>query len=324
MKKISILLAALVLLLSGCAKENEKQAVTDDGAYKIGIVQYMDHKALDDSREGFVEKLDELGVTYDLDYKNAQGDMATARTICEKFVADGVDLIYAIATPAAQGAQGATDETPIIFAAVTDPVEAALVASEDHPGGNITGVSDRANIKDQLEIYKELDPSIKTLGIVYSLDEINSKVQVDEVERLGKDLGFEIKTKGILNISDLGPSASALISEVDGFYLLSDNKIASSISLLTDMLIENKMISVCGEESQVRGGGLLTRGMKYKSLGNQAGAMAEKILVEKISPADIPVEGPEEEKMIVNERTLEALGLSKDLAVLKDAEYVGD
>ncbi|MDO5028310.1 MAG: ABC transporter substrate-binding protein [Bacillota bacterium] len=321
MKRISILLVALGLLLVGCKEDQVKE--NKDG-FTIGIVQYMDHKALDDSRLGFIEELDKLGLAYNVDYKNAQGDMATARSISEKFVSDGVDLIYAIATPAAQGAQGATEEIPIIFAAVTDPVGAGLVVSEEEPGGNISGVSDRADVRGQLSLYKDLDPSIKTLGLVYSLDEINSKVQVDEVDQVAKDLGIEVKTKGIMTISDLGPSASSLIKEVDGFYILSDNKIASSIGLLSDLLLENKMISICAEESQVQGGGLLTRGMKYKSLGQQAGRMAEQILVDKVKPANLPVEFPQEAQMIVNENTLKALGLSKDLEIFKDAEYIGD
>lgn len=317
-----VLIGCLASCLVGCGKKQEKNV--ESSGYKIGIVQLMEHVALDDARLGFVEKLDELGIDYQLDYKNAQGDMAVARTISEKFVADGVDLIYAIATPAAEAAATATDEIPVLFSAVTDPVAAHLVDSIQEPNGNVTGTSDRADIKLQLSMYKDLDPSIKTIGVIYSLDEINSKVQVEEVEKLAKEVGLEVKSAGISNISDLPQTASSLIKDVDAMYLVSDNKIASSISLLADLLIENKMLSICAEESQVLGGALLTNGLKYKDLGAQTGEMAKRILVDGEDPGQMPVEFSKNVITVVNKNTLEALGLSQDLKAFQGAEYVGD
>lgn len=297
---------------------------TDGKVYKIGIVQLMEHVALDDARIGFTERLDELGINYEVDYQNAQGDIGTARTIAEKFVNDKVDLIYAIATQAAEAAVGTGTEIPILFSAVTDPVTAHLVDSLEKPGLNVTGTSDAADIGHQLSLYKELDPSIETIGVIYTSDEINSIVQVDEVKRLAPEAGLTVEEVGIATISDLPQAAQSLIQKVDAMYIVSDNKIASSVALLSDLLIENKKISISAEESQVQGGILLTNGMKYLDLGTQTADMAKRILVDGENPGEIPVEKSNKLATVVNKNTLEALGLDPNLEVLQGAEYVGE
>lgn len=322
-----VLICVLVIGLAACSDAEKTQKNNPDGSekvYKIGLVQLMEHIALDDARTGFIEKLDELRINYELDYQNAQGDIAVARTISDKFVSNGVDLIYAIATPAAEAASGATPDIPILFSAVTDPVSAHLVESIEKPGGNVTGTSDAADIKLQLSLYKKIDPNIKTIGIIYTLDEVNSLVQVEEVKKIAPEFDLEVETIGISNISDLPQSSESLIKKVDAMYIVSDNKIASSIALLSDLMIENNMISICAEESQVAGGVLLTNGMKYKDLGAQTAVMAKRILVDGESPANIAVEKSTNVSTVVNKNTLETLGLDPNLEVFKNAELIGE
>lgn len=342
-KKILSIIGILVLILALTACGNntttapettetaetsettETTVETEDGkTYKIGIVQLMEHVALDDARIGFTERLDELGIVYEVDYQNAQGDIGTARTIAEKFVNDNVDLIYAIATPAAEAAVGTGTDIPILFSAVTDPVTAHLVDSLEKPGLNVTGTSDAADILHQLNIYKQLDPSIETIGVIYTSDEINSIVQVDEVKRLAPEAGLKVEEVGIATISDLPQAAQSLVQKVDAMYIVSDNKIASSVTLLADILLENNMISISAEESQVQGGILLTNGMKYLDLGTQTADMAKRILVDGENPGEIPVETSNKIGTVVNKNTLEALGLDPNLEVLQGAEYVGE
>lgn len=322
-----LLICVLVIGLAACSDAEKTQKNNSDGSekvYKIGLVQLMEHVALDDARTGFIEKLDELGINYELDYQNAQGDISVARTISDKFVSNGVDLIYAIATPAAEAASGATSDIPILFSAVTDPVSAHLVESIEKPGGNVTGTSDAADIKLQLSLYKKIDPDIKTIGIIYTLDEVNSLVQVEEVKKIAPEFDLEVETIGISNISDLPQSSESLIKKVDAMYIVSDNKIASSIALLSDLMIENNMISICAEESQVAGGVLLTNGMKYKDLGAQTAVMAKRILVDGENPANIAVEKSTNVSTVVNKNTLETLGLDPNLEIFKNAELIGE
>lgn len=170
-----------LLALGGCKTQTAEK---EDGTFKIGIAQLADHPALDAAREGFEEGLKELGVNAKIDYKNAQGEVPTSLSIAQKFVKDDADLIYAIATPAAQSAKQATQEIPVLFSAVTDPVESEIVQDWEEPGENVTGTSDQAPVKEQLEMFKEIDPSIETIGILFNTDESNSQIQIDEVKKL--------------------------------------------------------------------------------------------------------------------------------------------
>lgn len=330
MKKISVIIMAMAVMLSACSSNNSKNETSNPSngdnskEFNIGIVQYIEHPALDASRDGFIKALEDSGVKANIDVKSAQGDIGVARTISEKFVSDKMDLIFAIATPAAEAAAGATTDIPILFSAVTDPVAAHLVESNESPGGNVTGTSDIVDIEAQLKLFKEINPDIKKIGIVFSADEINSQTQVEMVEKLVPNLGLELEVMSIQNIADLPQVAQSLAQKVEGMYMVSDNKIASSVSLLADVLLENNTISVCAEEALVEGGGLISNGISYFGIGEQAGEMAKKILVDGISPSEIPVETSKTETKIVNKNTLEALGLDENLGVFQGAEFTGE
>lgn len=315
MKKLLTLLLVMVLLLTACSSGEGKKI-------KVGILQYVEHPALDEARIGFEEELKTLGVDAEIDYKNAQGDIPTARTIAEKFASDKVDLIYAIATPAAQAAAGATKDIPVLFSAVTDAVSAKLVESNEKPGGNVTGTSDAADLDAQLKMFQELDSNIKTIGMIYTADEENSIVQVKQVEEIAPKVGLKTVTKSISQISDLPQIAQAIIDEADAFYVLTDNKIAASVSILADILKENKKISVSAEETQVSGGLLISKSLSYNQLGKQTAEMAKKILVDGAKPQDIPVETAKDLTVKYNKATLEAIGLDAGLEIIKGAEEV--
>ena len=165
---------ALALLLAGCGNSGDSdKEKTDDGkkTYKIGIIQQMEHPALDSAREGLEKYLKgKSDAKFEITVKNAQGDNGTADTIAKQFVSDDVDLIYSIATNASQAAVNATGGTdiPVVFNAVTDGVEAKLVTSNEKPGGNVTGVSDAAPLEKQLEMIREFLPEAKKIGMIYN------------------------------------------------------------------------------------------------------------------------------------------------------------
>lgn len=325
-KKIKklILVMLITTLIVGCSHTVNQQKNADKEKFVIGISQLMEHPALDDARQGFEDGLKELGVNAEIIYKNAQGDVPTSLSIAEKFVKDEVDLIYAIATPAAQTAKQTTDEIPILFSAVTDPVRAEIVKDWDNVGGNVTGTSDKAPVDSQLKIFKEIDPNIKTIGILYNTSEPNSEIQLEEVKELAPKEGLEVLAVGVSNASELPQAIDSLLNKVDAVYGLSDNLIASSIALVSNKLIDKKMISVFAEESQVNGGGLITKGFSYYELGKQTAKMAKEILIDKKDISTIPVGLPEKVETIVNTDTLKALGLDENIAIFKEAIKVGN
>ncbi len=161
-RKFSKLVTVLILgavLLTGCSSDNTgetSEEANNEEKFVIGISQLAEHPALDDARKGFEDGLEELGIDAEIDFKNAQGDIPTSTTISEKFAKDEVDLIYTIATPAVQAAKQVTSDIPILFSAVTDPVEAGLADTMEKPGGNLTGTSDEAPIDRQLKLFNQL------------------------------------------------------------------------------------------------------------------------------------------------------------------------
>ncbi len=319
-----VLLLLATIGLTSCSNDDSGSKVKEEGKLLIGINQLMEHPALDDAREGFLDRLEELGIDAEIIYKNAQGDLPNSLSIAQKFVKDDVDLIYAIGTPAAQSTKQATSDIPILFSAVTDPVESGLVEDWDIVGGNITGTSDMAVIEDQLKLFNELDPTIETIGIIYNTSESNSSIQIKQVKEIAPKLNLKIETTGINNISEVAQATDHLLSKVDAVYILSDNMIASSIGLVSEKLVQSKMLSISAEESQVAGGILMTNGLSYYELGRQTGDMLEEILIKNKNISEMAVGLSKVNNTVVNEKTLKALNLDENNPIFKDAVLVGN
>jgi len=318
-KKV-LLIVLLVSLLSGCASDE----APSEKSFVIGINQLAEHPALDDARLGFEDALKEANITVEFVYQNAQGDIPTSLSIAQKFARDKVDLIYAIATHAAQSSKQATKEIPILFSAVTDPVIAELVASTENPGGNITGTSDATPMKAQLETFKKIDPSITKIGILFNTSEVNSEIQVNQAKNLAGELGLEIIEMGVSNINDIPQALDSLIKDIDGFYAITDNMIASAVAIVADKLNNAGIVSVGAEGSFVEGGLLVSDGISYYDLGKQTAQMAIDILVNGKAPSEIPSQSAQETKAVFNQETLDKLGLDVNNEVFKGAEAVGN
>lgn len=321
-KIISVIIS--MVILSGCAATGGTGGDAEEAKFVIGINQLAEHPALDAAREGFVEALEEAGVDVEIKYQNAQGDIPTSLAIAQGFVKDEVDIIYAIATPAAQSSKQATSDIPVLFSAVTDPVASELVESMESPGGNVTGASDATPMKEQLSMFKQLDPSFEKIGILFNTSESNSEIQVARAKEFAQELGLEIVAVGISNINDIPQAMDSMIDDIDGFYAITDNMVASAIAIVADKLNSASIPSVGAEGSLVEGGLLVSNGISYFELGKQAGEMARKILVDGISPAEIPAEQAKETTAVFNQQTLELLGLNSDHEVFQGAEAVGE
>jgi putative ABC transport system substrate-binding protein len=295
---------------------------------KIGVVQIVEHPALDAAREGFIAQMAKNGyekdknVVYDL--KNAQGEMNTAIQIAQQFKGDNVDLILAIATPTAQAALQTTKDIPILFTAVTDPVAANLVQSMEKPGGNVTGTTDMNPVEEQLALVKELKPDAKTVGIIYNSGEVNSKVQVDLAKSVAGKLGLAIHEATITSPTEVKQAAESMVGKVDAIYVPTDNMVVSSVSAVLTVAEAQKIPVIGAEENTVKSGAIATFGIDYGKLGEQTADMAVKILKGEAKPADMPVEKQADMKLVVNTKAAEKMGVTLPKSLLDRAAEVID
>jgi len=322
MKKIS----ALILFVLVITALPLGIVSAEDTPIKIGVLQLVEHAALDAAYQGFVDALKEAGfedgVNIEIDYQNAQADQSNLMTISERFVKNNVDLILAIATPAAQAVASATTTIPILFTAVTDPVAARLVESNEKPGLNVTGTTDAGPIDKQFALMKELFPDLKTIGIIYNSSEVNSEVQAKQAEEIAKEMGWEVKFGTITSVNDIEQVANSLAEKVDGFYAPTDNTIASAMPNLVKVAEEKKLPILGSEPGMVEGGALMTVGIDYYKLGQQTGKMAVKILKGEAVPAEMPVESLKDVDIVLNQATAKAIGFEFPESVLKKATKV--
>ena len=314
-KGFGMLVLGLGILISQKAQGAEKK-------FKIGISQFAEHPALDQVRKGFEDELKAEGVDAEFIYKNAQGDTGVAGLIAQKFVSDKVDLIFGIATISAQTAKQATDEIPVLFSAVTDPVYSQLVDSMNSVGGNVTGTTDATPMDKQLALFKDLNPEIKKIGIIYNTSESNSEIQVEQAIKEADKLGLEIVPVGVNNINDIPQAMNSLAKKSDAFYGITDNIVASSIGLIAKTVNSKKIVSIGAEEAHVKGGLLMTNGLSYYELGKQTGAMAKKILVDDVKPSQMPVETSKTTAKVVNEKIMKKIGIDRENKAFEGAEFI--
>lgn len=332
-KLLSTLLASALLIgsMAGCGNSasgntdapktdntqnsTPAESTTDSGKkLKIGIVQLVEHDALDGAYKGFVDGLAEAGFVDGenviIDYQNAQNEQANCQTIATKFVNDKVDLILAIATPAAQAVANATKDIPVLVTAVTDPADAKLVASNEVPGGNVTGTSDLTPVSEQMELLKQIYPDTKTVGMLYCSSESNSKFQVDLAKKKAEELGMATKDFTVSSSNEIQQVVQSMVGKVDAIYAPTDNMIAAGMATVTMVANPSKLPVICGEAGMVENGGLATYGINYYDLGKLTATQAVAILNGEKKPADMPIEYMQGNELTVNQETIEALGVT--------------
>lgn len=310
-------------LVAGCGSQ---AGTSGDKTYNIGIVQLVEHNALDAANKGFVDGLKERGFeegkNLTIDRQNAQADQSNLQNIAQRFVSAKMDLICAIATPAAQTVANATHDIPIVGTAITDYVGAKLAKSNEKPGGNVTGTSDMNPVKDQIDLLLKLKPTAKTIGVIYCSSEVNSEVQVKAMQEYAASKGLTVKVATISTVNDIQQAAQSLVGSVDAFYEPTDNVIASAMPTLMDITNAAKIPVICGEPNEVKAGGLATYGVDYYKLGVQTGHMAADILEGKAKPADMAIEMPKDLRITINKKNAAAIGITIPDELLKDADIV--
>lgn len=310
---------AVALGLAACGNSGSSAATSAaDGekSYKIGVLQLTQHAALDAANEGFVAALDASGINYTIDQQNANNDQSACSTIASKLVGDNDDLIYVIATPAAQAVAAATTEIPIVGCAITDYAASGLVADNEKPGGNLTGTSDMNPVDDQIAMLQKVLPEAKHVGMLYCTAESNSLLQIEMAEAACDKAGLTHERFTVSSSNEVQSVVESMIGKVDAGYSPTDNTIAAAAAQVGQICKEGKLPFVTGEENMCMGMGICTLSIDYTELGKMAGEMAVKILTEGADPADMAIEteSGDQLKVIKNEEMAEALGI--DLSVL--------
>jgi putative ABC transport system substrate-binding protein len=306
-----LMMAAAALCATGCSK---KSAGSKDKVLKIGVVQLVEHVALDASYKGFVDGLAEAGYVdgqnIAIDYENAQGEQANCVTIAQKLVNEKDDLILAIATPAAQAVANLTQDIPVLVTAVTDPESAKLVKSNAKPDTNVSGTSDLTPVEKQIELLKKILPNAKTVGLMYCSSEQNSIFQINLAKAACDKNGLKYIEGTVSNSNEIQQVTQSLVGKVDALYVPTDNMLAAGMATVAMVATPAKLPVICGEEGMVKAGGLATYGINYYELGKQTAKQAVEILKDGKKPADMPIEYLDKCDLTVNQDTVKALGIT--------------
>ncbi len=291
LKKVLSLALVAVLTLSvftACG-----QTAADDGKYKIGIVQLVEHVALDAATEGFKQAvIDELGEdAVEFDFQNGQNDSNTCSTIANQFVSNGVDLIMANATPALQAASAATGDIPILGTSVTEYGVALSIENFDGVvGGNISGTSDLAPLDEQAAMVTEWFPEAKEVGLLYCSAEANSQYQVEVVKAELEKAGLNATFYAFADSNDLAAVCTTAAENSDVIYVPTDNTVAANTGIIDSICQPAQVPVIAGEEGICSGCGVATLSISYYDLGYTTGQMAAKILKGEADIATMPIE----------------------------------
>ena len=329
MKKVTKMLLSALLCSSliACGSSNTDSGSTatteptetatteaaDGKVYNVGIVQLVQHVALDASAQGFQDALKEaLGEDkVNFNYQNAAGDSATCNTIVSSFVTEQDDLILAIATPALQAAANGTDVIPVLGTAITEYGTALSIDNFNGTvGTNVSGTSDLAPLDQQAAMFDELVPDAKTIGIFYCSNEANSKYQAEVVQEALEKSGKTVVVKTFSDSNDVQSAITSLVSEVDAVYIPTDNTAASNTGLIDPVCSDAKIPVICGEEGIMSGCGIATLSIDYYELGKTTGAMAAKILKGESNVSEMPIEYYQNPVKKYDAARCEALGIT--------------
>ncbi|NQN11166.1 ABC transporter substrate-binding protein [Streptococcus suis] len=324
---LATIVALTVMVVAALFLTQKEQSNSSNSTekVKIGVLQFVTHDSLDEIYKGIKAGLEEGGYTttdnLEIDFMNAEGDQSQVQTMSKKLVDNGNELLIGIATPAAQGLANATTELPIIMGAVTDPVGANLVTDLKNPGGNITGVSDQTPVADAVSLIKEITPNAKTIGILYSSNEDNSKIQVAEFKAAAEEAGYTVLEYAVASSNEIAATVEVASSKADVLFTPVDNTVASAFSTVVSVANKTKTPIFTSVEDMVEGGGIASVTLSQYDLGVATGKMAAKIL-DGANPADTPVQIFNEGTVVVNQKVAKELGITLSDDVISKASKV--
>ncbi|MWV43259.1 sugar ABC transporter substrate-binding protein [Paenibacillus sp. HJL G12] len=317
-----VMSALLVTAAAGCGNSDGKKseegsggAQTEKKSYKIAISQIVEHPSLDATREGFLAALKDAGIAegdnLKVDYKNAQGDSANNLSIAQTIASEKEDLVLAIATPSAQAIVQQVKDKPVLFAAVTDPLDAKVVTNLDQPGGNVSGVSDTnpAAVQKLMDFVAKNFPNVKTVGLVINEGEPNAVVMSKNAEEALSKHNIKLVKAAVTNTSEVKQAAQSLVGRADAIFITLDNMVVSGVDTIIQVANENHIPFFSSDRDTVEKGAFATVGFKYFDHGYQVGQMAVDILKNGKKPGDMKVTMQEKLDLILNLKAAAAQGI---------------
>lgn len=333
----NLLVASICLSAFGCSQPSQnttEQASTNASSQTpiastdtktVAITAIVEHPALDAVRQGVLEQLAtdgfKEGQNLKVTFQSAQGNTATAGQIAKQFVADNPDVIVAIATPSAQSVVATTKSIPVVFSAVTDPVDAKLVPSWEASGTNVTGVSDLLPLDPQIELMKKVLPTVKNVGYVYSPGEINSTVVLKQLEEKLKPMGINIVPAPAQRSTDIPQATRSLQGKVDMIYTSLDNNVVSAYEALYQAAKEIKVPLVASDTGSVARGAVAALGVNYKTLGQETGKIVTRILKGEQAGSIKPVT-MEKLDLYLSPKHAQELGITLSPELIKEATTI--
>ncbi len=330
MKKFSLIMTVVLLsglvLMSGCSSKTS-QTQGENKVFKVGVSQFVDHPALNLDQQGFLDQMKEEGfiegenVVFDI--KNSQGDPNLAKNIADKFVADKVDVILSITTPSSQAAAMATKQagTPVVYIAVSDAVGSGLISDVNRATGtNITGVYSADPVEEQMDLIKEIQPSVKKLGVIYNAGEANSVSSVKRIREYLKD-DVEIVEATVAGTNEVQAAAQSLAGRVDAVFMPQDNTVMSAVETLIGICQDQDMPLYTGDTESVKKGALATLGNDEYDCGRQGAVLAARILRGE-KAGEIVSEKIRKRTLLINQSAANEYNITIPQEILKRADEV--
>ncbi|WP_296225784.1 tryptophan ABC transporter substrate-binding protein [uncultured Lactobacillus sp.] len=322
MKKVLAAFAAIYLFLAAALFINIKPAAQKSKEVRVGVLTLMRHPALDEIYRGYKAGLAKSGYKVKIDYQNANNDQSNLKTMAEKLVNSQDQVLFGITTPSSQALANATKKKPIVLGAVTDPKGAGLVKNNKRPGGNITGVSDRAPIKQQLKLIQRFLPKLKTLGIIYTSSDSSAVSGYKQIVSYCKQMGINYKAYSISNSNDLNQVSQQMLTQVDAVIVPTDNTIAGAMQTLVKNANAAKKPVFPAAGTMVKDGGLATYSVDQYQLGLIGAKMTVQILQGK-KPGDMAIRYVEHGTPYLNLKEAKKLGIKVPASFLKEAKSKG-
>ena len=325
-KTLTLLALSLCLMLSliGCGGAPADGAV--DEKLTVGVVQLIDNGAFEDMREGFIARLQELGYTEDkceIYYKNAQGDAANLNAICQEMVDKDVDLIAAIATPAAQAAVNLQSDIPVVFISVSNPTGAGIITDMAHPDKNATGTPNAIPVSEMFKLADRLTPGCQTYGLLYTTGEINAVTTINDAKAYMDANGIKYVEKVVSNSSEVQQAAQSLVGSVDAIFCPNDSVVQAAMPQIAQIAREAKIPVYGSSAVMVNSGAFATISVSDTEIGAISADMADQIL--KGTPvSEVPAKVVDVFTTVINQNTADAIGASLSDDVKANAVLVED
>lgn len=311
--------AALALLLAPAIPAAAQESKT------VAVTSIVEHPALDAVRDGVREGLKAGGYVegenLTFEYQSAQGNPATAAQIARQFVGEEPDVIVPISTPSAQAVVAATQDIPVVFSAITDPLGARLVPDLKTPGGNVTGTVDLAPVDKHLDLIREVLPAVRTVGVVYNPGESNSLTILRLMKEAAAARGLEVTESAAPRSSDVAAAARQLVGRAEAIYVPTDNTVVSALEAVLKVGADNDLPVFTGDTDSVERGAVASLGFDYHDVGRGAAEIVIRVLKGE-DPGSIPVEAVDAFNLYVNPKAAEAMGVALPAALVDRADVV--